>query len=214
MFLGFLISKGIQSATIKSYLSAIKKILVADKYKWDDSRVLISALTKACRLVNDTVYTRLPIQCGFLEQILFELERIFQDQWYLEIMYKTLFILGYYGLMRVGEVTDSPHVLKAKDANIAVNKEKILLILYSSKTHDRSKHPQQIKITSNRSERSGAYRKRHFCPFKVFDQYRKLRGDYVNNHDNFFVFRDGTPVTAENARKTLKLAISRIGLQD
>ena len=86
-----------------------------------------------------------PILCGLLDMILFEVQRYFamRKQLYLEIMYKTLFALCYYGLMRIGEVTLSPHVLKAKDVHKAMNKDRVLLVLYSSKTHDKSLRPQK-----------------------------------------------------------------------
>ena len=74
LFLGFIIGNGVQSATVKTYLSAIKKLATLDNYKWDDSKVLISSLTKACRLLNGKVYTHLPISCSLLEFMLFELE--------------------------------------------------------------------------------------------------------------------------------------------
>ena len=61
---------------------------------------------------------------------MFELERIFNKQFYLESLYKAIFVLAYYGLMQIGELTQSNHVLKAKDIQIGVNKPKILLILF------------------------------------------------------------------------------------
>ena len=61
-----------QSATVKSYVSAIKAILKADKYEWDEQKVLLSSLTKAYKLTNDVLDCRLPIQKGLLEMILFE----------------------------------------------------------------------------------------------------------------------------------------------
>ena len=74
LFVAYLIDKGVQSGTVKSYVSAIKKTLVNDKYDWKDELVLLSSLAKACKLVNDKVRTRLPIHCSLLEMILFELE--------------------------------------------------------------------------------------------------------------------------------------------
>ena len=99
--------------------------------------------------------------------ILYEVQRYFKNkrQWYLKILCKTLFAISYYGLMRVGEVTRSQHVLRAKNVHIAMNKDKIMLILYSSKTHSKESRPQKIKITVNHSERSGHYVHRNFCPF-------------------------------------------------
>ena len=132
LFIGHLIEKGIQSRAIKSYISAIKKTLVLDNYDWDDNLVLVRSLAKACRIINDTVRTRLPIRCNLLEIMLFEIQRKFSSQFYLETLYKALFALCYYGMMRVGEVTRSPLVLKAQNVHIATNKDKILLLLYSS----------------------------------------------------------------------------------
>ena len=166
-----------------------------DGYEWDDNLVLIRSLSKACRIINDSVRTRLPIQCSLLEMILFKIQRIFNDQWYLEILYKTLFALSYYGMMRIGEVTRRQHVLKAKNVHIGTNKNKILLVLYSSKTHDKGSRPQKIKITANASEKSGHYIHRHFCPFKLMRQYLILRGQYINDDDQFFIFRDSKSVT-------------------
>ena len=200
LYIAYLIKQGVQSATVKTYLSAIKRNLIDDKYKWDDSKVLITSLTRACKLNNDTVYTRLPIQCGFLELILFELERIFNDQWYLQLLYQAIYLLGYYGMMRVGELTEGVHVVKACNVHLGVNKNKLLVVLYTSKTHGEADGPQKIKITSNVDEKSGAYRKRHFCPFKMLRAYIALHGDYTDINDRFFVFRDGTSVKPDQAK--------------
>ena len=78
MFGAYLFDQGIQSATLKSYFSAIKSMLVDDGYKWDDDRVILGTLTCACKMVNDSFRTRLPISKRLLEQLLFELERLLQ----------------------------------------------------------------------------------------------------------------------------------------
>ena len=108
-----------------------------DGYKWDDSAVLVKSLTRACRLINDRVTDRFPITWKLLEMILFEVERTFYraGQYFLGDLYKAVFVLCYYGMMRVGEVTESPHVLKAKDTYVGTNKDKFLAILYTSKIH-------------------------------------------------------------------------------
>ena len=84
--IGYLIDNGMQSSTVKSYVSTIKKTLLLDGYNWNDNLVLVRYLARACRLVNDRVCTRLRIQCGLLEMILFETQRHFscQNQFYLE----------------------------------------------------------------------------------------------------------------------------------
>ena len=54
---------------------------------------------------------------GLLETLLFKLNRFFgSDQPYLEELYKALFALAYYGLMRISEITLGEHTLKTKDS--------------------------------------------------------------------------------------------------
>ena len=150
LFIGYLIENGAQSSTIKSYVSVIKKTLIVNGYQWDDNLVLIRSPAKACSIINDKVRTRLPIHCGLLEMILFEVQRLCarKNQWYLEIMYKTLFAVSYYGMMRVGEVTQSQHALRVANVHIPKNKQKLMLVLYSSKTHGKGNRPQKIKNNS------------------------------------------------------------------
>ena len=146
LFGAYLVDGGEQSSTLKSYFSAIKFTLKQDGYEWNDNKVLLSSLVKGCKIENDKVKIRLPIQKGLLEMLLFETERFFNKknaQPYLEYMYKALFCLAYYGMMRIGELTESPHTLKASNIHVGNNKEKILIVLYSSKTHGLESVPQK-----------------------------------------------------------------------
>ena len=88
------------------------------------------------------VCTWAPIHIDLLERMCFEVERLFKYQFYLEKLYKAVLCLGYYGLLRVGEMALSPHVIKAKDVHVGTNKEKILVLLFSSKTHSVADTPQ------------------------------------------------------------------------
>ena len=114
--------------------------------------------------------------------------------------------------MRVREVTFSQHVLKAKDVHLATNKDKLLLLLFSSKTHDEGSRPQKIKICSNTSERSGQYINRHFCPFRLIRQFLAIRAKDYSITEPFFVFRDSTPVTPTHARRVLRILLTNLGI--
>ena len=175
--------------------------------------MILSTLVCACRIVNDRVKTRLPIQVGLLEIILFELQRLFKTQPYLENLYKAIFIVAYYGLFRVGELTDSRHTIKAKDVHIGKNKNKMLFILYSSKTHGKESKPQKIKISEvKRDIDRRSVNQRLFCPFKISREYLSIRGNYKNDNDPFFVFRDQSAVTAQHARNVLRSALKALNL--
>ena len=157
---------------------------------------------------------RFPIRGKMLEMILFEIERLCNKQYYLEVMYKTLFLISFYGFLRIGEATFGNHVLKAKNVHLGLNKNKIFLLLYTSKTHNKGSKLQEIKIVANDPNYWQHKKKRFFCPFKMTTTYLKLCGAYENDNDPFFVFRDNSPVRPHHARLMLKTAISKLNLDD
>ena len=215
LYAGFLVSEcSVQSSTLKSYISAIKAMLQLDNYSWDDEECLLSTLIQTCRLTNDTVRTRLPIKKPLLGLILDQVKQIYEkekQQIYLSNLYRTAFVLGYYGLFRVSEITQtkSGHAVKAIDVHSAQNCQKLLFILHSSKTHGRNSKPQEIKIEALPHACSD---KRHHCPFIIINSYMRLRGGFVNEMENFLVFRDHSPLRAPEFRRVLKLCLSRLGL--
>ena len=203
-----LVDRGVQSATLRSYTSVIKCILTTDGYRWNDDAVLLHTLTRAC---NDRVMTRLPIRIGLLEIILFELERIFENQWYCEMLYKTLFILAYYGLFRIGELTYGDHTIKAKDVHVGTNKDKILFVLYSSKTHGKESSPQEVKISAvNGSDFTK--RNRNFCLFVLAGKHMQMRGEYESDSEPFFVCSDGSAVTAVQVHNILRQTLVTLNI--
>ena len=153
-----------QSLTIKSYISAIKAVLFDDGVIINQDQLLLSSLTRACRLKNDRVRTRLPIRHSMLKILVKSVPKLFQEtpQPYLEALYKAMLVASYYGLLRVGEMTMSPYVIKAGNVHIGENKNKIMLMLHSSKTHGKNVLPQIIKIVE--AEHTN---KMDFCPFKL-----------------------------------------------
>ena len=85
----------LKSATVRSYVSAIKDVLLAIDYKCDQEKLLLSALMGVCKNENDKAPDCLPIRRPLMEQILFEIERKFSEvmqQPYLLLMYKTVII--------------------------------------------------------------------------------------------------------------------------
>ena len=133
------------------------------------------------------VKVRLPIQKGLLEMMLFEIERIYneqQPQFYLESLYQAVFCLAYYGMLRVGEISLSPHTIKPCDVHVG-DKNKILLVLYTSKTHGTGSKPQKVKISPVPMKNKDT---KFFCPIKIVIRYMKLRGDYIEDSEQFFVF--------------------------
>ena len=71
-------------------------------------------------------------------------------------------------------------------------------------------YPQQIKITGQGDSQDDS----HFCLFKLTKEYLKIRGDYQNVDEPFFVFRDKSPVRSNMVRTLLKKIIKRINLNE
>ena len=219
LYAAHLVEAGIQSLTLRSYISAIKMVLECDGYNWDNRKMLLNTITKACKLKNDVVKTRLPISSSLLEMILFEVDWYFTSgdeitpQPFLCYLDQALFAVAYYGLLRIGELATGTHPVKAKDMHIGRNKDKILLVLRSSKTHGKESRPQKVKIvpTCDSDYREQRYH-RHFCPFKLMRKYFHYRGNYPDLDKPFFVFRDGSLVIPDQVHTVLRKMLDKLNL--
>ena len=182
---------------MKSYVSAIKAVLKEDNVKFQEDTYLLNSLTRACRLQNDQIKTRLPIKKGLLSIILNRLTDIFSTQPYLCLLYRALFSTMYYRLLRISEVSQGLHAVKANDVQIGYNKRKFLLVLRTSKTHWKNMKPQLIKISAstcmkpNKIDRGSCTLP---CPYHLLREYAQARGGYISTDEPFFVFTDKSPI--------------------
>ena len=201
LFVGHLISCNRKSQTIRSYISAIKSVLLKDGVTLNENRFLLTSLTKACRLKNDRVCHKLPIRQGLLRLLVSKVDRLFTSpQLYLSKLYKAVLITAYFGLLRIGEVSLGPHVIKAKDVHVATNKRKIMVVLHTSKTHGLDKKPQIIKLTGcndfELSDNSLQQKNlKRICPFAALRNYTYARKQSKNKEEQFFIVKDRTPLT-------------------
>ena len=220
LFTAYLVDKGFKSSTIKSYISAIKSVLADLKIKLDVDQSKLNSLTKACRLNNDRISTRLPIHKGLLQLILDQIHRHYynRSQIYLATVYQALFITAYYGLFRVGELTHGPHAILARNVHIALNKCKMLFILEMSKTHTKGNKPQLVKIT--RVSSIGEQPKKatnqagliYSCPFDILQHYLLMRPQCRENNQQFFVFADSSPIFPSHMRNCLRIMLRNLNL--
>ena len=199
----------LKSSTIRSYISGIKDKLRGDGYSWNDNLILFKSLVSTCKEANDNLKNRLPIQQGLFRMINFELNRAFSketDRIFLIVLYRAIFMFLYHGLMRIGEVVKGDHVVLAKNVHQASNKTQILIVLYSSKTHGKGDLPQKIKIKNQ------DFDSKEYTPVEEINKYIALRPPYITDNEQFFVFRDNTPVTPNQVRKVLRNLIEQTGL--
>ena len=136
-----------------------------------------------------------------LNMLIQSVDSYFADnpQPYLVCLYKALLSTTYYGLFRIGEVTQSDHVIKAKDVQRGQNKNKLMFTLYTWKTHGEESCPQTVKISELKTGKD-----KSLCPFAIFQDYIEQRETYSKNSEQLFVFRDQSPVKPEHFRTFLK----------
>ena len=112
----YLFSQGIQSSTLRSYVSAVKHVLTVDGYHWNDQKILLNTLVNACKIQNDCIKAVLPIHVHLLEILLFEIDRKWNKSPFMQTLYKSAFLMAYYGLLRISEVAGT-HAVKAKNVH-------------------------------------------------------------------------------------------------
>lgn len=196
-----------QSSTVRTYLTAIRQILRLADIEIQEDKYLLSSLIRACKIKNDLLYIRMPIQLPLLKALIRKTQEYYAEQKgqiYLATMLKAMFSMAYFGLMRVSEITSGSHPVKAPDVRYAKNKNKVVITLHSSKTHTIADQPQHITISGQPDMGS-------ICPVKLIDEYVKLRGGIAQKEtDPFFVYQDNVAVTPNQFRACLKKLLKKI----
>ena len=221
LFIALLIDQKKQSATVRTYLSAFRVVLKIGGIKLQEDLFLINSLTRACKITNDRIHARLPISKAMLNIILKQVKTHFEDgdnvQLFLSLLYQTMFSTAYYGMLKVGEVTLGSHPILAKDVHIGANKEKLMLILHSLKTHAKCNFPQMVKISSTRTSAAKnriqqQAENQEFCPYMLIRKYANLRGPFrCADNEPFFTFAGGVPVKPIHMNRCLKTILGKCG---
>ena len=89
----------------------------------------------------------------------------------------------------------------------STQQRKILIVLYTSKTHGQESGPQEIKISGLPTSDN---EKGIFCPFKLVLSYMHLRGDYSSDDEQFFTFANKFPVKATHLRNFLRTLLEKV----
>lgn len=211
LYITHLINAKKKSATVKSYLSAIRFILREDGVTLNEDKVELAALIKACKLQNDSLYIRLPIQYKLFRSIIRKMKNLLElqkGQTYLAKLLRAAFSMAYFGLMRVSELTAGEHQLRAADVRFSKSKQKVVLYLRSSKTHTLNDFPQKIEI--HKVPQMGKD-----CPVNCILDYIQERGNTNDDEQEpFFVLKEKSPFTALQFRNNLRLILRSLGIDD
>ena len=107
-------------------------------------------------------------------------------------------------MLHIGEVTSGLHVILVDNVHIAMNKKKILFVLRTSKTHNPGYEPQMIRIATTEKLAKVQLKETEavattFCPFKALQQYIKVRAIALSTQEQFFIFRDNSPLRLDHS---------------
>ena len=119
---------------------------------------------------------------------------------------------AFFGLLRVGEITKDQHVIKLGNVHIGVNKNKILFVLKTSKTHWTDCKPKIVKILGKPIQSLNQKLDKQMCPLTILKCYLRCRPIADNTEEQFFVFADNSPVKAMQLGKALKRMLTNAGL--
>lgn len=217
VYVTYLVDTGKQSATIKSYISAIKKMMSFENIQYDDTQAKLKALIKCAKLQNDKVKMRFPINRRMLHAILDKIDEFYlgRGQPYLASLYRAMCALGYHALLRVGEMAKGEHPVLVKDVSANVAKQKIQVILRTSKTHGLGSYPKIVTVPykSNALKPYNVEKENRYSPFLIIRNYGKLvRPKALSLDEPYFVFQDRSPVKPEQFRRMLKNMIELLNL--
>lgn len=210
LYASFLADIGNSSATVSSYMSAIRYVLRHDGIQVSNTSCKLSSIIRACKLHNDVVTVRRPIRSGLLKLILAQVNEIFlgNGQPYLAALYRAIFVSAYYGLMRISELVGK-HAVMTGDVHLSKNpnKTKAKFVIRSSKTLIMGKRPQMIDIYPDYQVLGTP-----LCPVKIINQFSKLRPPRDDPKTQFFVFSDGSNVGEHHVRSVLRNCLKRLHL--
>lgn len=210
LYASFQADIGNASATVASYISAIRYVLRHDGIELNNDSCKLASIIRACKLHNDVVSVRMPIGFNLHNLILQEIDNIFlsQGQPYLSALYKAITVAGYYGMMRISELVGK-HAVKAEDVKVSKNllKRKVKIILRSSKTHHGGNPPQMIDIIPDQQILGTTN-----CPYNILSHFSLLRPRRAKLGLRYFVFADGSAVTDRHYRTVLRKVIANLGL--
>lgn len=145
-----------------------------------------------------------------LVKLIKQIDRIFETQPYLSKLYRCMMVMGFSGMLRVGEMASGDHPVLVRDIHFNHRLKKVQVILRTSKTHGLGDQPQYVKFSSDDS-RVYLYN-RKFCPYQIVWEFMQARGPKLHDGDPFFVFGDNTLVKPYQMQAVLKRALSKFHL--
>ena len=199
-FIGYMNVQNYAPTTIITYVSGLSYV---HKMKGVDdpcASFVVQKVLAAAIKIHPTIDTRLPITLGILFQLVEGFTHTTSSP-YLRALFKAMYLVSFFGLMRVSEVTSNVHgVIPLMSDQVRFNSNYVVLSIRHFK-HNNSAHPMEIVLTKQ-DEPS-------ICPMRALVDYLHLRG---SEYGPLFCFTDLEPIPRSFYLKNLKLNLGFCGL--
>ena len=201
MFIGYLSVIGLSSSTITSYTCALGYIHKLMNAPDPTSKFCVQKVLAATNKLNKSHDSRLPITIVILQRLC---ESLFHTvpKLYLRQLFRTMFIVAFFGLMRLAEITQN------KDGIVSIMIDQVkftssaIIITISQFKHNVSLRPLDIVLPAQQDL--------SICPVFQMRKYLNLRGLSAGP---LFRYADGHPVSRNYFCKNLTSALRFCGLQ-
>ena len=146
-FILFLSLSGFAASTVQLYLAGVRHHLKLRGQNCFNNSFIIRMVVKGVSTRFPEPDVHLPITLDLLADMWDVLLYIVHDRFQIT-MFCCMLTLGYLGLLRPGEITYSPHMVKVE--NIYFVKQHVHIYLTSSKTH-KEPYPQRVIVAPQQS---------------------------------------------------------------
>ena len=200
-FIGYLSLKKYASSSITTFTSAIGYVHKIAGLPNPTSHFLVQKMIASVNKVNPSQDPRLPITLLILHQLVLSVPQVVNQHYHI-ILLKAMFLVAFFGLMRVGEIAYSPNT---QNPTISVDQLDVrhdhMVIKIKHFKHNISLKPFDIIIKRQADPR--------LCPVAVVEDYLRVRG---RGPGPLFVFQDGPVVNKSFFSSRLHKCLAFVGL--
>ena len=198
LFISYCFECGYAPSTIVTYVSGISFKHKLNSWYDPSQLFVIKKLLEGCKRSRKRCDSRAPVTQKMLNAICQSLATICYNE-YESIMFKSVYCLAYYGLLRVSEVTfasvlQADRPLKLRD--ISFNRDAAVLLTIRMAKNNQRGQPTIIKIPCMPDD--------SMCPVCLLRSYLKLRS---NQPGQLFIHGNGKPLTRSQFSSVLDKAV-------
>jgi hypothetical protein len=200
MFVSYLNIKCVAPSTMVSYTCAIGYVHKMAGYYDPTTSTLVQKLLRAAIMISPSIDVRLPITKILLLRLVQSVDSI-EHLPYLQALIRAMFVIAFFGLMRVEEITKDQLGQVAINLNqVKVCKHNVIITITKFK-YNIKKQPFDLLLPCQDQDQ--------ICPVHTLCTYLKLRGI---QDGPLFVFPDNKPITRNYFVGKLKSCLSFCGL--